>query len=252
MSIPRLPGNLEESFRQVNMLSVSVEYFDAINSCMKETIAAAYVTQTKQCEEALPAANRRRLLLQQFRIQVASCMEQAAKMADEGRYKDARDLLGVLHAQIVRSEVRDDDLAEYLAQTLTDCLNSMGDRDTYIAKGKPTLMNYAHSHGQQRSNCTTTAVRDFYYADDDEYLARKIHNAPTAPASVRSTAYSGPTLVGLKQKKKAAPYRNEAKSSLMERYSSPSTNPPAKSKVQFSDRVSVMETSLKPKAKSSP
>ena len=248
VSIPRMSSDQEEPFRQVNMLSVSVEYFDALNSCMRENIAAAYVTQTQKCKDPLPAANRRRLVLQQFRTQVANCMEQAAKLADLGRYKDARDLLDVTLAQIKRSEVRDDDLAVYLIQTLVDCLAGMEDKGTYENKGKPTLKSYAHSHWQQRSNCSTQGVREYYYGMEDEF---RLLNVPTVTVSPRATAHSSRSITGMKQKKAAAPYRNAMKSDMMERYVSPSC-PSTSPKVHFSDRVSVMESSIKPKANSTP
>ena len=193
-----------------------------LNSAVKDSLAAAaYVTQTKQCSEPLPAANRMRLLIQQFRIQVAQYMEQARKMADDGRYKDARDLLSVSLKQIIDSEVRDDALCIYLIETLKDTIGGIADKVTYNIRGKPTLMNYAASHWEQRSVPNTSVVRDRY----DALLAPVIHDKATvAVASVSSTS------------RESQPYRNKKKAFMMDKYSQ-------QQKVRFSDRVEVHEKS---------
>lgn len=211
----------------MNVVSITAEYFDVVNSEVRTHHVAAYVTQTQLCQEPLPAANRRRLLLQQFRTQVAQQMDQACKMADAGRYKDARDLLEVCLQQLKSSDVCDDPLVVYLAQTVKDSAAGIADKVTYGNKGKSTILSHMSSHWQQRSNAHTTFVREFYggmEADD-------ILEVPTAPASrVASQTSAGrkPVL-----SKESAPYRSKKKTDLMIAH--------AVRAVHFSEHVDVRE-----------
>ena len=228
VSVPRLPPSEteEEGFRQVNVMSITAEYFDVVNSEVMMHHVAAYVTQTKLCQEPLPAANRRRLLLQQFRTQVAQQMDQACKMADMGRYKDARDLLEMCLEQLRSSDVWDDPLVVYLAQTVKDCVTGIADKVTYNQKGKSTILSYKASHWQQRSNVLTPSVRDFYGGMD----ADDILEVPTAPASrvaSHTSACWKPVL-----SKESAPYRGTRKTDLMSKHAV---------RVHFSEHVDVVE-----------
>lgn len=236
VSVPRLPPSEAEGegFRQVNLMSITAEYFDVVNSAVKTHHVAAYVTQTKLCQEPLPAANRRRLLLQQFRTQVAQRMDQACKMADMGRYKDARDLLEVCLQQLKSSEVWDDPLVVYLAQTIKDSAAGMADKVTYSQKGKSTILNYKASHWQQRSNVLTPAVRDFYGAMEASDIL-EVPTAPASPVGSQTSALRKPVL-----SKESAPYRGKRKTDLMAKH--------AAVRVRFSEQVAVHErsASLKP------
>lgn len=230
VSVPRLPPSEAEGegFRQVNLMSITAEYFDVVNSEVKTHHVAAYVTQTQLCQEPLPAANRRQLLLQQFRTQVAQQMDRACKMADMGRYKDARDLLEACLQQLQSSEVWDDPLVVYLAQTVKDSAAGIADKVTYDHRGKSTILSYKCSHWQQRSNVLTPSVRDFYGAmDADEIL--EVPTAPASPLPSQTSAWRKPVL-----SKESAPYRGKKKTDLMAKHAV---------RVRFSERVAVHERS---------
>ena len=79
-------------------------------------------------------------------------------MADRGEVQAARDLLTRCKQRVKKSVAFATPIAQHLMETLDESLRGMQTKEIFKEHGKATMINYSHSHWQQRSNTTPSMV----------------------------------------------------------------------------------------------
>ncbi len=91
--------------------------------------------------------------MQILRCEIVRSLVRATELADKGNISEARDILN--HCKtLILSNPTSTVLTQHLLESVQESLSGLEDKDVYKKHGKPTMMHYLHSHGQQRSSCT--------------------------------------------------------------------------------------------------
>lgn len=86
-----------------------------------------------------------------LRCQVIKSLVKATELADNGQITEARDLLNTCK-HMINANPTQNQFIQYLLDTIEESLSGLSDTVVYKRHGKPTMMHYLHSHGQQRSS----------------------------------------------------------------------------------------------------
>lgn len=132
-----------------------------------------------------------------IRCEVAESLSNASKMADRGDVQAARELLTRCKQRVKKSVAFATPIAQHLVETLDESLGGMQTKEVFKQHGKAVMMNYSHSHWQQRSNTTPSMAG--YVSSQSSSLSPPVPIAPPPPAACAvSNPYSNVAKVRMK------------------------------------------------------
>lgn len=182
-----------------HVLRCDVEYFDVLNSQPAKISTTFHIKRSRSCTEAVPNVTNNDITLHNLRCEVAETLEKASVTADQGNYAFARQMLQQCRQKVNKKVAFATPLSKYLVDTIDESLGGLESSVVYREHGKSTLMNYTHSHWQQRSNCAPSM---------DSYCAAKKSVPPVCQASPLSDSASSYD----------NPYKNSSKAKLQQKF----------------------------------
>ena len=134
-------------------LNCSLEYFDVVQ-CKSTKVESSIRIEVSE-EDAVPKPVESSVVgdirIQILRCEIVQSLVKATELADRGNIHEARELLN--HCKrLVHATPKTTLLTQHLLETIEESLSGLEDKDVYKRHGKPTMMQYLHSHGQQRSS----------------------------------------------------------------------------------------------------
>ena len=133
-------------------LNCSLEYFDVVQ-CKSTKVEQSIVLELSKEEVSKPVLSTyiEDIRMQILRCEIVKSLARATELADEGNISDARELLN--HCKkLILSNPNSTVLTRHLLESIQESLSGLENKDVYKKHGKPTIMQYMHSHGQQRSS----------------------------------------------------------------------------------------------------
>ena len=155
--IPIRATLLSPKFTEENRLPVLtcvLEYFDVTQCLPFTTTKTVEVHCSTALEKPIPGSFVPDINVHMLRCEIAESLVNATKLADKGDIKAARDLLLHCKHSISTSPILSTSLSKYLMETVLESLAGLDNETVYKQHGKPVMMHYSHSHGQQRSSST--------------------------------------------------------------------------------------------------
>lgn len=143
----------EKEVEDFLVLTCEVEYFDVLN-CKPEKLTHSFsIKRSQSCHRPVPHVANNDIVLHTLRCEVADTLGKATERADKGELQAAREMLHHCKGRVKKSVVFATPLARHLVATIDESLGGLESTLVFQEHGKPTMMNYTHSHWQQRSSC---------------------------------------------------------------------------------------------------
>ena len=150
-----------------------------MNCTVRKSSYSLSITRRNDISAPIKSENAPNVEVHALRCDVADSLCRAGTMADRGDMAGARRLLVETQRKVKKSVAFGSPLCQYLLETVDESLQGLEDKDIYRDHGKPTLMNYSHSHWQQRSSNVPSKVA---------YMAAKSGTKAAKPST--STPYT--------------------------------------------------------------
>ncbi len=133
-------------------LNCTLEYFDVVQCKVVKTECSIKIELSEEVvSKPIESSCIGDIKLQILRCEIVKSLVKATELADKGDIKEARELLQ--HCKrLVISTPKSSLLTQHLLETVEESLAGLEGKEVYKRHGKPMMMQYLHSHGQQRSS----------------------------------------------------------------------------------------------------
>ena len=133
-------------------LTCSLEYFDVVQ-CRSIKVQKSVNIELSESVLVKPIESSfvGDIKMQILRCEIVKSLVRATELADNGNIAGARELLNQCKKLILECPTSTV-LTQHLFETIEESLAGLEDKVVYKHHGKPMMMQYLHSHSQQRSS----------------------------------------------------------------------------------------------------
>lgn len=147
----RLPASQAGVTEEQHLLKVTLRYFNVIAACDEEVHTMTVVRRTKTGSEDGEKSDK--VLEQRSRIEATRALEEAGRLAEQGRIDLANQRLDAAQADIrMRSDGGVREWSAGYVEDLRSVQADMGSEQRYRSAGKMRMASKARKHGMQRAN----------------------------------------------------------------------------------------------------
>lgn len=146
------------------VVRLSLEYFDVCDSRTQTTEPIQVVVKRLSEKEASALGRKPNIALdkQRNRLISAEALDEGRRLADDGNFSRAKEILTGAIGQINLSPSHDDPFCQGLVIDLQNCMAGLSDSSAYNSIGSKMINNYYQTNSRQRSTNSSSAAQESY------------------------------------------------------------------------------------------
>ena len=133
----------------VRYSALSLSYFNVITAAM-ETVRMDLTVD--RANTGKPRVSNPTIDKERNRLNITKAIKEARQKANEGKYKEGRDILSACEEKVKASVTAEDPLCKAMLIDLADCMRGMEDEQSYAGYGGQRMANISQNYKNQRAN----------------------------------------------------------------------------------------------------